>query len=239
MRVDHAHRHGRPTSLPAARALCLALLAAAMAGGAGRVHAAAQPPSLRRPDQVKELAAGKVLVSARGLPDPNFAETVILLLEYDGDHALGLIVNRPTEVPLSRVFPQLMQPRGQTPRVYFGGPVQVEGALALARAARAPADAHRVFGDVYLINSRERLEAAVKADSGSTRLRVYLGYAGWGRGQLEMETSQGAWHVFPADAGSVYDPEPESLWPRQIHRAEERVLLASDVASNPVLTPGR
>ena len=77
-----------------------------------------------------------------------------------------------------------------------------------------------------MVASREALEAPIAAGAGPDRFRVYLGYAGWGPGQLERETLHGSWHVFQAETAVVFDPDPETLWQRQIRRTEERMVLA-------------
>src|SRR5262245_30650641 len=87
---------------------------------------------------VRDLAAGKFLIAKRDLTDPNFAETVVLLIRYDEKGAMGLIVNRPTKVPLSKVFADIPAAKGRKDPVYLGGPVGLEGALGLLRASKQP-----------------------------------------------------------------------------------------------------
>jgi putative transcriptional regulator len=171
-------------------------------------------PQLLR-SRVKDLAAGKLLVAARNLPDPNFSETVILLAEYGDRGAMGLIINRQTATPMSRVFQDLTGAKERSDAVYFGGPVAPTGAIALLRSATVT-KGRRVMADVQMINTREELEAMIAARAEPNVFRVYLGYSGWGPGQLDMETGHGAWHVFPGNADLVFDSDPDSVWPRQI-----------------------
>jgi putative transcriptional regulator len=178
--------------------------------------------------RVRELAAGKCLVAARNLPDPNFGGSVVLLAEYGKDGAMGLIINVPTDVPVSRVLGDMKGAGERSEVVYFGGPVATTGVVALRRAGGAGTDSRRVIEGVHLITSRESLEAAIASGAKPGELRVYLGYAGWGSGQLEREMARGAWHVVPADADLVFDPEPESVWRRQINRTER--LIARPIA---------
>jgi putative transcriptional regulator len=187
------------------------------------------------PGHVKELAAGKLLVAARTLPDPRFAETVVLLTEFNDQQAMGLIVNQRTDETLERLLPSLAQPQAKTTTVFFGGPVAAEGVLALMRSDRAQADSRHVVADVYLVASRELLDATIAAGSGPDRLRVYVGYAGWGAGQLDREVAQGAWHVFDGDGRIVFDPDPGSVWSRQILRTEARLARAEICAECPHL----
>jgi putative transcriptional regulator len=180
-----------------------------------------------QPSEVKELAPGKLLVAARGLPDPNFAESVVVLADYDAKGAMGLIVNRQTKAPLTRVWPD-RDPSGADPTVFFGGPVSAPGVIALIRADEPSDDDRRVVADVYLVTSQQRLDEALNDNPAPSHVRVYVGYSGWGPGQLDRETAQGAWHVFDGAADVVFDPEPETVWRRQIRRTEVRLALRQE-----------
>ena len=173
--------------------------------------------------RIRELAAGKFLVARRDLPDPNFAETVVLLVHYDKSGAMGLVINRPTKVPLSRVLQDLKEAKERADPVYLGGPVEKTGALALLRSRNKLEEARHVFSDVYLASSRKLLEQSLAARIEASALRVYLGYSGWGAGQLEGEVELGTWHIFRGDAGMVFDPDPESVWHKLIQRTELKV----------------
>lgn len=178
------------------------------------------------PGAVRTLAAGKILVAARGLPDPNFSETVVLLCDYNEKGAMGLVLNRQTEVTVSHAFPNVTFARNYAPAFFTGGPVEPSGVVALVRTADASTDAKHVLPDVQLVTTRPRLESLLKNETGSDRLRVFAGYSGWGPGQLDRETVTGSWHVFSIDAAAVFDPNPATLWQRQIKRSQERFALA-------------
>src|ERR1700684_935287 len=108
--------------------------------------------------QTDDLAVGRLLVASRDLSDPNFAKTVILLVHYsEGQGAVGLVVNKRTDVPISRVFHDLKEASGRKDPVYIGGPVELDSVLALLKSASKPGDAERVFGDVYLIGNKDLL----------------------------------------------------------------------------------
>jgi putative transcriptional regulator len=167
----------------------------------------------------RDLALGKFLVASRDLADPNFSRAVVLLVEYESDGVVGLVVNRRTTVPISRVL-ALKEAAGRRDPVYVGGPVELTSVLALARLAEAPAGGGRVFNDVYLLRTEPPLVKAMGAPAG--KFRVFLGYAGWTAAQLRHETETGSWFIFPADAGMVFDPEPGSVWGRLIEKAESQ-----------------
>jgi len=171
-----------------------------------------------------DLGPGIFLIASRNLGDPNFAETVVLIVRYDeNDGAMGLIINRPTDVPLSRVFRDLKEAKGRADPVYSGGPVEQGALLALLKTSSKPQDAQKVFGDVYLISSRDLLTKTLADKVERSSFHAYLGYAGWGVGQLEHELALGGWLVLPADTASVFHSDPDSVWPRLIKRTELRV----------------
>lgn len=167
---------------------------------------------------VRELAAGKLLVAARNLPDPNFADSVVLLIQYSPDGAAGIVLNRPSRVPLARALPWTSPGPAGDAFAFIGGPVEQDTVLALSRVACA---ACPLLGrDVYLVSSPAALQDRLAYAPNDRQLRAYIGYAGWGAGQLDAETRQGTWHVMDGDAQTVFDPAPASLWQRAIRRAE-------------------
>src|SRR5215472_1294934 len=130
--------------------------------------------------QEAELAAGAFLVAGRDLQDPNFSETVILLLHYDEDQgAMGLVINRRTELTLGRVFEDFKEAKGRTDCAYMGGPVEQTNVLALLRTSVEPDNAERIFSSVYLLTSKDVLQKTLSEKADASVFHVYLGYAGW------------------------------------------------------------
>jgi putative AlgH/UPF0301 family transcriptional regulator len=156
----------------------------------------------------EELAVGRLLVASRKSVDPDLAKTVVLLVHYDEQGAIGLIVNRRSNVPVSEVFPALQQAR--TP-VYKGGPIAI-GIRALLRSRSKPGEAVPVFGEVWMISNRVLLEELIKAGTLSGSFRVYAGYTGWSTGQLKSEVASGLWRVLAGDASVVFGSEPDKVW---------------------------
>lgn len=173
--------------------------------------------------QATDLAAGKLLVASPDLPDPNFAKTVVLLVQYDEDGVVGLILNRRSKVPISRVLDELAGAKSRPDPVYAGGPVGRSDVLALVRSAQAPGDAKRIFADVFLVSSKDALEKAFASANDIDKLRVYLGYSGWTTQQLQNELDLGAWYIFQGNIKAVFDSNPEGLWPRLIRETELRI----------------
>jgi putative transcriptional regulator len=174
----------------------------------------------------QDLAAGRFLVAARAMPDPSFAQTVIVLLTYDASGAAGLIVNRRSDVPASRALRELKEAQDHSQPVFVGGPVALRSVIALLRSPSKPRDAIPVLGDVYRISSRSLLEETLRSKPDASRFRVYLGYSGWGPGQLDRELSAGGWRVLSESAGVIFDPHPDSLWSRLIVKTELRIAFA-------------
>ncbi|MCP5110183.1 MAG: YqgE/AlgH family protein [bacterium] len=175
---------------------------------------------------VREPAAGRYLVAQRDLLDPNFSETVILLVHYSEKEAMGLVVDRPTKVTVSRLFQEMEEARGRRDPVYLGGPVAVNGVVGLLRSSKDPAEgAEHVTEDVYLISSEGTLKKAIERGAEASEFRIFLGYAGWGARQLDGELARGSWHVFKADVSVAFDADPEGVWKRFIQRTNLQIAL--------------
>jgi len=171
----------------------------------------------------KDLGVGKVLIASRDLGDQNFTETAVLIVHYDAKSVAGLVLNRRTDVPISRVFQTLEAAKRRSDLVYLGGPVEDSVIFALLRSQTKLDDADPVFEDLYMISSKTRLEKTIADGAGSSAFHLYLGYAGWTNEQLKAEVEAGAWHIFQADEGMVFDSDPDSLWPRMIRKTEEKI----------------
>jgi putative transcriptional regulator len=168
-------------------------------------------------------ATGRLLVAARDLRDPNFAQTVVVLIRYDATGAAGLIVNRETDIPAARALRGQPGTKEWNDPVFLGGPVSPRGVMALMRAAKRPPGASLVSGDVYVLGSQKTLQDALATKPDPSRLRIYLGYAGWAAGQLEREIEVGGWHVLIEPADTIFTTDPGSLWTRLIAKTEMRI----------------
>ena len=137
------------------------------------------------------------------------------------------MLNRRTEVPVSRALEPLKGASGRSDPVFAGGPVELANVLALLRTNVMPEGAEHVTGKVYLVPTGELLEKTLAKRPDPADFRVYLGYCGWAPGQLENETSHGFWRVLNGSADIMFDSEPETLWSRLIERAEQRIARAT------------
>jgi putative AlgH/UPF0301 family transcriptional regulator len=168
----------------------------------------------------KALGAGKLLVASRDLTDPDFAETVILLVHYDAQGVVGLILNRRTDVPLSRVLEDLKAAKDRSDPVYLGGPVETPAVFALFQSPAHIAGAEHVFGGVYWISTKTLFEQTLSTRPDPGVFHVYLGYAGWTIDRLQKEVEFGGWFIFPADANTVFSADPDSLWSQMIRKTD-------------------
>ncbi|MEJ2085220.1 MAG: YqgE/AlgH family protein [Acidobacteriota bacterium] len=149
------------------------------------------------------------------LLDPNFIESVVLLIEYSDEGALGVIINRPTSTPIAEILPEIEAPDEGAHRVWIGGPVAPWQLVMLARSQTEIEEGTHVMGDLYFSASRIALEKVVSAGN---QFRLYAGYAGWTAGQLDQEIERGGWRVMPAELAMVFDEAPLDLWPELIRR---------------------
>lgn len=166
----------------------------------------------------KDLAQGKFLVASRRLLDPNFRETVVLLIRYGPDGAIGLVINRPVELKISTVLPDIKELERSQETLYLGGPVEPARVLLLVRSAKPPEASMPVFGDVYLSSSQKVLQDLIKKPVKEERFRIYAGYAGWAPKQLESELDRGHWHVLKADTETLFDKKSSEIWQELIQR---------------------
>ena len=167
-----------------------------------------------------KLEKGTFLIAGRDLSDPNFAETIILLIAYGPGGAMGVVINRPSDVKLAKVLPSIKQLQRRGDMLYVGGPVATKNVLLLIRSAKEVEDAVLVFGDIYASSSLTALRREVERTDVAQHLHAYSGHAGWAPGQLETEVARGDWYVSPADADVIFSKAPRALWQKLIPRVE-------------------
>lgn len=188
--------------------------------------------------RIEDLAAGKLLVMDQQRADPVFAESVILLIHYGEDGVVGLRLNQPSRVPLSRLHEVNGTGKRSDP-AYVGGPVELQAVTALLRAPSAPRDAMHVSADIYAVQTKKSLEAALKASKGPADLRVYLGYCGWVIPQLKNEVTRGSWYIFDHGERFAFDSEPGTLWKRFIELTNVRLAFTPAPNLKPLNTVSR
>jgi putative transcriptional regulator len=177
-----------------------------------------RPPSPHSFHPEKELDKGKFLVASPNLGDPRFAEAVILLIHYDNQGAMGVVINRPTKLRLSDAFPDTEEFKQRTDTIYFGGPVAITQILILIRSPIQKEESFPVLKDVYMSSSLKVFHEMVDSDRKGINFRMYAGYAGWAPGQLEAEVLRGDWYILPADSDTIFEKPSSQIWPNLINR---------------------
>lgn len=181
------------------------------------------------------VAAGQLLVAAPALDDPNFARSVVLVLDYDENGALGVVLNRPSPVPVGAVLPDWSGVVGEPDVLFHGGPVSVDSALAVATLphdAPGPVGWRRLFHGTGILDLDAPTELVAPAVSG---LRIFAGYAGWGREQLDAEIAEGSWYVVPSLPPDLFTGDPQRLWTRVLRRQPGEIAWVSTCPADPTM----
>lgn len=160
-----------------------------------------------------ESLGGHLLLSAASLWDPNFRKTIVLIGHHDEDGAVGVVLNRSTDVSVAEAVPPLADLVPPDEPLFIGGPVQPEAAVVLADFEDPS------VAQILALGSIGFLPEEVDPDEigGIRRARVFSGYSGWGAGQLEAELEEGSWIVEPALPEDVF-ADPDQLWDRVLRR---------------------
>lgn len=173
-----------------------------------------------------ETLRGRLLVAAPSLLDPNFARSVVLIAEHGEGGAMGLVLNRPSETSVAEAVPELSQLSGGGEPVYVGGPVSTDSVLALAEVEDPDDASELVLGDVGFVQD---------PDVVARRGRIFVGYAGWSAGQIEVELDEEAWIVVPAEVDDVFSSEPDGLWSEVLRRQGGPFALLATMPLDPSL----
>jgi putative transcriptional regulator len=183
-----------------------------------------------------ESMTGQLLVATPTLKDPNFDRTVVLLVAHEPGGALGVVLNRATEVPVADVLGNWSELAGDPAVLFEGGPVQPESAICLARTRpevkRRVNGFHQVagaLGTIDLSADPERMRDSVAG------IRVFAGYSGWSPGQLEDEISSGSWFVFDALPGDPFVNRPDDLWAMVLRRQGDILAAVAHFPPDPSL----
>ena len=180
------------------------------------------PAQSMRPE---DLAQGKILITPRDAPDPHFSNSVIILAHYDQSGALGLMLHYKSDLPIQRALKGIAGAEQRTDPVYIGGPVELPVVFALLRSRTTPAGVSFVTGDLYLMTTKQSIGTALTSGRAASDMRIFLGYSGWGPGQLEREVRRSGWYIFDYDESLVFDDHPDTLWQRLIEKTERRLAL--------------
>jgi putative transcriptional regulator len=173
---------------------------------------------------------GNLLIAGSALLDPNFRRTVVLIGHHDDEGAVGVVLNRASEVEVAVAVPPLATLVEPGERLFIGGPVASQSAVVVADLE------HPEAAEVVAFDSVGFLPEEADADSiGVRRARVFAGYAGWGAGQLEAELDEGSWITERALATDVFTDDPDALWAEVLRRKGPEYRLMSTMPLDPDL----
>ncbi len=165
------------------------------------------------------------------LRDPNFDRTVIFMLEHGEEGALGVVINRPSELPVAGTIDEWAGVAAAPTKVFIGGPVAPSSVIALAAAdpdifsdGWSP-----IFGPVGTVD----LDGDPNDVPGLRSVRMFAGYAGWQAGQLEGELLSDSWFVIDTSIDDILDPEPDTLWWRVLGRQPGAIGRLRNYPSDP------
>ncbi len=189
-----------------------------------------------------EALKGRLLVATPNLGDPNFERTVVLVLEHGDEGALGVVLNRPSELDVADPLPEWAGAAAHPPVVFIGGPVAPSAAVCLARLSndRGARGWQPLVGPRGPLRGRTGPVGTLDLDSDPDEIiprvediRVFAGYAGWGPGQIEGEIAEGGWFVVDADAADPLSTSPEDLWAAVLRRQRGTLALFATYPADP------
>ena len=164
-----------------------------------------------------ESTATRLLLATPAIGDGNFERSVIFMLHHDSNGALGVIINRVSQLAIDELLPRWADLAAEPATVFSGGPVETNGFIGIGRAVGAqPEEVAEVPGTDLVTIDLESDPALTAAHI--DRLRIFRGYAGWGAHQLDTELSAGAWFAVDAEPGDVWSSEPHSLYENVLRR---------------------
>ena len=159
------------------------------------------------------LRKGVFLVAEPHMEGPYFPNSVVLLLGYDETGAFGVIVNRPTNIPLAAIVPDIKGVEKLKGNMFVGGPVSRNTPLMLLRTDNKPDKLDTsVMEGVYYVTQHKYMVEIIEKMKPEDMVRVYAGHAGWHSGQLEAEVERGGWVVLQADPYTIFDKDPATIW---------------------------
>ena len=167
----------------------------------------------------RSVEKGVLLVASPSLSDPNFHQSVLLIVEHGRGGTVGLILNRPTNVLLSEALPDFTVLKRPNHRLFVGGPVERTQLVLLFRLTQLLPDTRQIVDGIYVGTPRV-LERIMTQPKPTETFRAFTGFSGWGPGQLEHEMLEGAWGVLPLDTFNIFEKDPATLWPDSISRLQ-------------------
>jgi putative transcriptional regulator len=181
------------------------------------------------------------LVARSPVVDPFFERSVVLMLPLEGVPLIvGLIVNKPTNVPVLKLFRENPALKNREENAYMGGPVEMSAPSLVFHAPKPPKQAMLLYDDVYLSFDPGVISKTLQDSKPTGDFRLFLGRAQWAPEQLQVETLRGSWYSLRAEGEVIFDRDSEHLWKRLHDRARPAVTVENRISQPPeaLLGPG-
>lgn len=175
-------------------------------------------------------AKGKILISEPFLNDPNFKRTIILLSDHNEEGSIGFVLNKPTEYNLNMVvdFPAFDS------KIFYGGPVQTNTIQFIYRGENIIEGSMEIMPGLYWGGSFDILRTLVESNAVNPEdFRFFLGYSGWGEGQIDDELELNSWIVADTTIENIFSEEPDKLWREILKGMGKKFAILASFPENP------
>ncbi len=199
---------------------------------------------MKKKDDYRSLK-GYFLISETTMMDPNFKNTVVFIIEHNQDGAFGLIINRKSDIYLSDLLSNFQNTRGKETPIYIGGPVQQEFLFAIHSPLldnKISTTAIEVIPEVFFEPGFRNLENYFQDSywenipyEDRPKIHLFIGYSGWGPGQLEREIKEGSWILLPASSKLIFHTKPEEVWKETLRQKGGIYKIFADTNQDPFL----
>lgn len=162
------------------------------------------------------------LVATPDLADPIFERSVVLMLPpgVPPELVVGLIVNKPTEVTVKKLYPKAASLKGVADDAFLGGPVEPASPSIVMRGTGAPSNVAHLIDDLYLVTDADLVSGLLENPKPGDAMRLIMGRAQWTRDQLHAEIQEGSWYIVPANVDMVFSEDPDKMWKTLVDRAQ-------------------
>ncbi len=165
------------------------------------------------PTPNEHYGKGHFLIANPVLPDPNFSRTVVLLCNHDEQGSFGLVINRPAPISAKEVFEGMGVSESPTGKLFIGGPVSPSQVFYLCQSKMPLPELDAISDGVYMGMSWELLDnLMMRIEDPKNNIRFYMGYSGWGAGQLAGEMDRLSWLTCEAQSEFIFQENEESIW---------------------------
>lgn len=179
---------------------------------------------------VEKPATGTILIAHPVIRDPNFRRVVVLLCEHNEDGTYGLVLNRPTPFQLSEI---VETPNVESP-LFLGGPVQPNTLHILHRIGTRIYGSKEIQNQTFWGGKLEEIAHLIDTEEATPKdVRFFVGYSGWGEGQLDDEIEKGGWIIATLDDSIIFDTDPLDMWRSCMRKMGGEFALISTYPDDP------